>query len=194
MRSKRHLPEFPGSFFHSTPLGGQELTLLAGPHLFTEGEQISPKPTLLSLPQKFPAAGTILPLFRLPLLQYIFVFSALFTRTTLTEAEKAQYQEKINLYCTMISVLVFWCPESFSALSVLNADLFAVRMRKHTQAGPVLLLFQKSEWKLRARILISLGRKDVLLNTHYLRVWIIPGGICFHPDHWWRSLKISTRN
>ena len=89
MRSKRHLPEFLDSFVHCPPEGVEELTLLVGPHLFTEGEWISPQPTLSSFPPKFPAAGTILSLFRLSLIQYLFVFSALFTRTTLTEAEKA---------------------------------------------------------------------------------------------------------
>lgn len=63
----------------------------------------------------------------------------------------------------------------------------------NTKAGAVLLPFQKSEWKLTVRTLFSMGRKDVTVNTHYLRVWIIPGAIYFHSDHWSRSLKIITR-
>jgi len=88
MRLKRHLSESPGSFIHCPAKGVKDVTLLVGPHLFTGGEQISPKPTLSPHSPKIPCYwNDSVPL--QTLIQHIFVFGALFTRTTLTDAEKA---------------------------------------------------------------------------------------------------------
>lgn len=95
---------------------------------FTEGEQISHKPASSKTPYWW---NNSLSLQNDCHLVHFCVESS-FHKDNLNRNWKSSVPGENKSLLHHVSVLIFWCSESFSALSVLNANLSAGWTRKHT--------------------------------------------------------------